>query len=304
MGVICILVSIGILLQKKGVVDNLTSRKLSAIVVDVCNPALIMSSILGGEITADHHDLIVALILGAVFYAVLIVLGLIIPGLLKIPSEKKRFYHLMTVYTNTGFLGIPVAKAALPSNAIIYVIVINILYSILFYTHGLAVLGDKDDTGNGRLVSRLSKIANPGTVMAILSLVVFWFSVELPPIIANTIGYIGNATVFLSMVMLGVSIARSDIGKSIKNLKIWLFILIRMVVFPVAVALIMWRMGFDRTATLAMCLMSSVPVGNLPMIQAEKMGEDTTVLSSAIAATTAVSVVTITLILAVFSMLL
>ena len=55
MGVICILVAIGIFLQKKGVVDNLTSKKLSAIVVDVCNPALIMASILGGNVTAGHE---------------------------------------------------------------------------------------------------------------------------------------------------------------------------------------------------------------------------------------------------------
>ena len=39
MGVICILVAIGIYLYKKQVIDDLTSQKLSAIVVDVCNPA-------------------------------------------------------------------------------------------------------------------------------------------------------------------------------------------------------------------------------------------------------------------------
>ena len=64
MGVICILVAIGIFLQKTGVIDNLSSKKLSAIVVDVCNPALIMASILGGNITATHRDLLYAAGLG------------------------------------------------------------------------------------------------------------------------------------------------------------------------------------------------------------------------------------------------
>ena len=72
MGMICILVAIGIGLQKKGVVDSVTSRKISAIVVDVCNPALIMSSILSGDITAGHRDLILAVILGAVLFFVLV----------------------------------------------------------------------------------------------------------------------------------------------------------------------------------------------------------------------------------------
>ena len=303
MGVICILVAIGIMLQKKGVVDTLTSRKISAIVVDVCNPALIMASILGGEITASHRDLITAVLLGAAFYGVLILLGLFMPRLLKAPVRNRRFYHLMTVYSNIGFLGIPVAKATLPANAIIYVIVVNIFYSLLFYTHGLAVLRRGADNSTEK-VSVLRSVLNPGTIMAVLSLVVFWFSVELPPILTNTVTYVGNATVFLSMVLLGVSIARSDLAGSMKDLRIWFFILLRMLAFPVAVVLLMHALAFDRTAILAMCLMAAVPVGNLPMIQAEKMGEDTTVLSSAIAATTAVSILSITILLSVFSAIL
>ena len=59
--------------------------------------------------------------------------------------------------------------------------------------------------------------------------------------------------------------------------------------------------SFDPAATLAMCLMAAVPVGNLPMIQAERIGEDTSTLASAIAVTTAVSMVTITVLFISFS---
>ncbi len=76
MGVICILVAIGIGLEKKNVVDRLTSRQLSTIVVDVCNPALILASILGGDITATHKDLLTAAALGIGFYALLSFSGL------------------------------------------------------------------------------------------------------------------------------------------------------------------------------------------------------------------------------------
>ena len=323
MGVICILVAIGIYLQKKDVIDNLTSKKLSAIVVDVCNPALIMASILSGNITATHADLLVAAGLGAAFYALLIVLGFLIPRLLRVEPDKRRFYNLMTVYTNTGFLGIPVAKAILPANAILYVIVINIFYSLLFYTHGLTVLGrgkgsngsdsnkEQNDLANHKatysFASRLRPllhIINPGTIMSILSLVVFWYKLTLPPLIANTIEYVGNSTVFLSMTLLGVFIARSNFTQSVKDVRIWAYIAVRMILTPIAIVFVMHTLSFDTTATLAMCLMASVPVGNLPMIQAEKIGEDTHILSSAIAVTTAVSIVTITVLTSLFTYLL
>ncbi len=304
MGVICILVFIGILLQKKGVIDNLTSKKLSAIVVDVCNPGLIMASILGGNITAEHKDLIYAAILGFAFYALLLIIGLVMPRILKVAPDKRKFYNLMSVYTNIGFLGIPVAKAILPPNAIIYVIVVNVFYCLLFYTHGMAVLGNGPDDSGKSKGSSLRNIINPGTVMAILSLIVFWFNVKLPPILSNTIEYVGNATIFLSMALLGVSIARSRFFDCLKDVRIWVFIVLRMILLPILIVLVLHAVSFDKTATLAMCLMAAVPVGNLPMIQAEKKGMDTTILSSAIAVTTVVSILTITVLISVATALL
>ena len=305
---ICILVAIGIFLFKKGVVDNVTSKKLSAIVVDVCNPALIMGSILSGNMTATHKDLLTAALLGVFFYGFMVALGFIIPLILRAKRDDRKFYNLMTVYTNTGFLGIPVAKAILPANAILYVIVINIFYSLLFYTHGMFILGRGKETGEGGAVQKkrnpLLNLISPGTIMSALSLVVFWFNIKLPPILANTIEYVGNATIFLSMTLLGVFIARSKIASSLKNVRIWIYILIRMIIIPVAIVFLMRALKFDPTATLAMCLMASVPVGNLPMIQAEKIGENTDILSSGIAVTTIVSGVTITVFMSIFSALL
>ena len=305
MGVICILVLIGVYLYNKRIIDGSNSQKLSAIVVDVCNPALIMASILSGNITATRSDLITAIYLGAAFYIVLVILGFVIPRVLKSEPANRKFYNLITVYTNTGFLGIPIAKAILPDNTIIYVIVINVFYSLLFYTHGMAVLHAGLDKNTGiKRKNPLLSILNPGTVMAILSLVVFWFDLTPPPIIANTIQYIGNATVFLSMALLGVSIARSSFFKSFKNIKIWFYIVLRMIIVPVAIVLVMKLLNFDNDATLALCLMAAVPAGSLPMIQAEKMGLDTELLSSSIAMTTFISIFSITALMSVISTLL
>lgn len=361
MGVIFLLVAIGVYMHHKGIADALTSRKLSAIVVDICNPALIMASIVSGDVSASHEDLIVAILLGASFYVLLILLGFLLPRLLRVPAENRRFYHLMSVYTNVGFLGIPVARAILPPNAIIYVVVTNVFYSLLFYTHGLAVLGSKKPPASGSKTGSaagclqengpepspagtscstsgsaaecfpesnpepspagtscctagsvpmrsakehrhpLLNLLKPGTIMAVLSLIVFWFHLELPPILKNTISYVGNSTVFLSMALLGVSIARSKIGNALKDPHIWGYIVLRMILIPVGIVLVMRAMHFDPVATLTMCLMAAVPVGNLPMIQAEKMGEDTSILSSAIAVTTVFSLFSITILMSVFA---
>ena len=297
MGVITILVGIGIFLYKRGVVDDHTSQRMSTIVMDVCNPALILASLLSGNVTATHHDLIVAIVLGASFYIGLVILGFIFPKLIR-GGEDSRFYNMMTVYTNVGFIGIPVARAILPENAILSVIICNVMYSLLFYTHGIIVMS------NGKEKLSLKKILSPGTIMAVVSLVIFWFNIYLPPIIANSISYLGNATVFLSMTLLGVGIARSNITSGIKNPRIWIYIIVRMIAVPVALFFALKMAGFSSITIMGLCLMAAMPIGNLPLIQCEKMGEDTELLSGAIAISTLSSIATITVLMTVFTSLL
>ena len=96
MGVITILVGIVIFLYKRGVVDDHTSQKMFTIVMDVCNPALILASLLSGNVTATHHDLLIAMVLGVAFYFGLVILGFIFPIIIR-GGENSRFYNMMTV---------------------------------------------------------------------------------------------------------------------------------------------------------------------------------------------------------------
>ena len=297
MGVIVILVAIGILLYKREVVDDKVSQRISVIVMDICNPALILASILSGKVEASHKDLLVAMGLGAAFYFFLVILGALLPYILRVEKANRRFYNLMTVYTNVGFIGIPVARAILPDKAILYVIVCNVMYSLLFYTHGITILSD------GREKMNLKKVLSPGTIMAVLSLVVCWFDYVPPVIIANSITHIGNATVFLSMILLGVSIARSDVTQGFKDIRLWGYIVIRMVLVPVALFFILRAIGCNEVTVLGFSLMAMMPIGNLPLIQSEKMGEDTELLSKSITVSTIVSIFTITLLMMLFSLL-
>lgn len=288
MGVIVVLVAIGVFAGKRGIVDTVSSKSISTLVVDICNPALMLTSVLGGSITADHAELLTAGAIAVIFYASMVLIGFVLPPLLHIENDKHRFYNMMCVYTNVGFIGIPVAHAILPPDGMLCVLVCNVMYSLLFYTHGVTVL-----SGNKERM-RPSQILSPGTIAAIISILIVWFRITLPEPVNETIAYVGNATVFLSMLLLGVSIARTRIVDGIKNIRIWLFILVRLIALPALLAVVLRSLNIDPVLTAGMVLMATMPVGNLPLIQAEKTGEDTSVLSQGIAITTIVSVATIT----------
>ena len=295
MGVIAVLVAIGVFAGKRGIVNSVSSKSISTLVIDICNPALMLTSALSGRITADHTELLTAGAVAVIFYAAMVLIGFILPPLLHVENDKRRFYNIMCVYTNVGFIGIPVASAILPPDGMLCVLVCNVMYSLLFYTHGVTVLsGSKERI-------RPSQILSPGTITAFLSILIVWFHISLPEAVNETIAYVGNATVFLSMLLLGVSIARTGLSDGIKNIRIWLFILVRLIALPALLAVILRALNLDPVLTAGMCLMATMPVGNLPLIQAEKTGEDTTILSRGIAITTVVSIVTITVFMSILA---
>ena len=289
MAVIAILVGIGFFLQKRSVLGEKGDKILSKIVVDICNPALVVSTILSGNISVTHQDFLKGLVIGAALYASFCLLGLIIPRILRLPKDERRFYNLMTIYTNVGFLGIPVAKAVLPEDAIVYVIICNVAYSVLFYTHGILVI-----SGAKEKIKPIMML-NPGVLMSLLALVIFWFDLNFPPILENSFNYIGNPTVFLSMVLLGTAVAKSDLIRDIKDARLWIFILIRMILVPLMVVFALRMLGAPDVMVKTFCLMSAVPVGNLPLIQAQKTGQRTDILSKGIIVTTVLSFISITL---------
>ena len=295
MGMIVILVSIGVYLYKRKIVNDGMSQKLSVIVIDICNPAMILTSMISGQVDASHKDLLMALGIGAGFYIFLVLLGILIPRLLKVKKDKRRFYNLMTIYTNVGFIGIPVAKATLSDSALLYVVVCNVMYALLFYTHGVTVLS------GGREKMNLLKVLSPGNIAAILGILACWFRFTPPDIITNTVGYIGHATVFLSMSLLGISIARSNVLKGFKDIHLWGFVALRLVLVPVGLFFALRAMGMSDILVLGFSLMAMMPVGNLPLIQAEKIGEETETLSNGITVTTIASMVSITLLMMVFT---
>lgn len=299
MAVIAILVLIGVYLQKKNILDEVTQKKMSTLVMDVVNPALIMSCILTGNITATHQDLLTAIGIGVGLYSFLCLMGIIVPWILPIKKEERKFYNLMTVYANVGFIGIPVGRAILSESAMLYVIVCNVMFCLLFYTYGVAVLKGKSGKKLQQKKIAIRMIFSPGTVMAILTLLLFWFDLSLPPVLSNSIIYVGNATVFLSMSLLGASLAKSPVKDGLKDASLWIFLILRMVGIPVLLVVILKALHLQTEMIQAFFLMAAMPAANLPLIQAEKTGEKTDILSKGIMVSTLLCFFTITILMSV-----
>lgn len=291
MAVIAILVAIGWGLQRAGILDDSTCKHMSFTVVNLTNPCLILTTAITSGVRLSHRDFLLALAVAAVFYVFLIILGRLLPRILPIRPDQRKFYNMMIVYTNIGFIGIPIASAVLPDGAMVYVVICNIMFFIFFYTHGIATLRGERGGFSWR------KLLNPGTIASVITVLLFWFDLKLPLFLSSTISYIGNATLFLSLTMLGASLAHADIPGSLKRPGIWCYILVRMVAVPLGLYIILRALKLPQDMIEAFALMAMVPAGNLPMVQAEADGLPTATLSEGIVGSTILCFFTITLLM-------
>lgn len=289
--VILLLIGAGYYLFRNRMMSNCASRDLSCLITMVCNPAIILASAVDETTTATRGDILATAGIAFVSYGILMVLGWFLPRTLRVRRQERSFYTLMTVYGNTGFIGIPVVSAVLGTAAVIYVTIFNLFFNVLIYTHGIAVL--EAGSGEKRNHSFWRQFLNVGTLSALLAIVVFWFEIPLPGILKDSLSYAGSCTTFLSMVVLGATLAQMEFREIFSGWRIYVFALVRMVLLPVIMGLILSQVSDNIMMTGASVLVMAMPVANMPLMLAKQYGLECGVLSKGIVLTTLLSLVTI-----------
>lgn len=288
---IFLLILTGFVLYKKGIISAYASKDLSALVVNICSPGLIIVSMFEDLSSVSRDSVILVGIIGICFFLFLSVLEFLFVKIFKIPVQERVSYILMTVFGNLGFIGIPVALAIIGPESMVYVIVFNFLFNVYIYTFGVMLL----KKGSNGVRTSLKDILSPGLLACIVAFCIYWFDIQLPKEVETAAGYYGNACTLLSMLVIGISMADMKVKSVLRNTRFLLFTVLRFLVFPILLALFLKPVLPDFTMRATIVLMAALPVGNLSAMLANQYGKDSKVIAEGIIVTTLLSVVTITL---------
>ena len=310
MFVILILIALGAFLYKKGFLADKTVKQISWIIVNVTNPAILLSSAIEEDAKIPPGEIAQVFAISIAAYLLAGIFGWIIGCILRKDSYGRTAIMLMTVFANVGFIGIPLALATLGTRAMVYVSINNLIYCILFYSIGMALIKRSAHAGEGggqdKTQSKtgpanvLLGMINAGTISAVLTVCVYLFKPPVWSVISDPLLYAGRCTTFLSMLVLGVSVASSSIREFVTDVKLWVFVILRGVAVPVIAAFILSFFISDDFMLSTVLLLLAVPAGNMPMIVSRQLGLDDTLFSRGIIMSTLVSVVTIPFVVVIF----
>lgn len=290
MVIIFLLIMTGYTAYKKGFLQGDVSKGLSALVVNVCNPALMLRSAFNRDTSVTYESLLLVVVGGAVLYGLLLIVSYFLPRLLRVEEKWRNQYSLMCIFGNNGFIGIPLTAAVLGDQAVIYVAVIIGYFNLVFYTIGIRLA----DGEKGKV--HLKDFVNIGNISIILMVIIFIVQPKLPVVLTSAVNYMADTTTFLAMVVTGISLARTKLLDIFTQRKMYIFIAARFLAVPILIGFLLRPFINDSTVFGVLVLMAAVPAANLPLMRVEEKGRDGQILSIGIILSTVLSLVTIPLV--------
>lgn len=286
-----LMIGAGYLVTKKGMLDEHTNNQMSDMIVHIFNPLLVLASAASsvGQISLDAIKLAGGIAAG--MFLVFILAGSLLAPLFEKDKEQRKIFQLMFVFSNVGFIGIPVISSIFGTEYVVYVTEFMLVYTLVFYTYGIALM-------DGKLTAAsLRAMMNPGTVSGLLAMAIIIFDIHLPDFLKTAVTYLGNVTSPMALVAVGFALAESDFKKIFGQLRLYLFSFVKLLALPLLM-LPLLRLILGESDLLAVCIvMFGMPVGNMPLILGNQKGMDVTSCSAAIILTTVLCVLTVPLLL-------
>ena len=328
---IFLLIAIGFGLSRNSHLTSASSRDLSWIVLNITNPITILVAAIEDEQKVSAMELAVAFALFIGIYIFLGIVAYLLPIVMRVERDDRYSYRYLSVFSNVGFIGIPFCSAVLGVHSLIYVSICSLVFNLIAYTVGMSAMekvgmrqnvavkrggvdspesltggdagmgGDSTsgdsrcsgESGARKTMAGLKKVVSSGTVFSILTIVVYILDIKFPSVIMNTLSYIGRSTTFLSMIVLGVSVASLSVKEIFGKPALYVFTLLRQIVVPIALIFVL-KPFVDNTLLLQTAIiMVAMPCANLPLMMAKQYRAKEDTISSGIMLTTFCAMLTI-----------
>lgn len=206
-------------------------------------------------------------------------------------DNAKAVQRFAAVFSNCGFMGIPLAGAVCGADGTLYASIFVVIFNLFQWSYGLVIM-------SGEKLSPRRAFLNPCMVGLAVGLPLFLLPVSLPAFLQHTVGMMADLNSPLAMIVIGTHLAKTDLFSTLKDTRCYGVSLLRLVVQPVAVMAIALAVPWlDRTQTLTLAVMCGAPVAASCALFATKYKRDSQLASRLVAMSTVFSLVTLPLLL-------
>lgn len=283
----------GIYFGRKNIIDEKQCEGISSIVVNIAWPCLVITAL---QMDFSETLLINSGLLAGAFVVISVLaygVGMILCRFLKTDEQIMYLVIYMFLFSNTGFMGIPVCETLYGEEGVFYAALMDSLSDVFVFTVGTFLV----KKSMGVIIKNNPKeLITPGLISIVIGVALFLLDIKLPVVLGETLATVGGITTPLAMFIIGYKLGKMKIKDMLGDRTAYIVSCFRLLVLPAVVVLALWGFGVEMTVlTKVIAMEIAMPVATCTVIFVEQYRGNTRFASKCVLLSTLMSVVTIPL---------
>lgn len=283
-----VLVCIGVLCGKKGILTLPAVRSCAELVLLLATPCVIIQSF--------ERENKPEMLLGLLFsgLAALAVHGLgIAAAHLSFRGEeaRDRVLRFGVVFSNAGYMAIPLQEALLGEEGVFYGAAYVAVFNLVLWSYGVLSM-----SGERSALSARKLILNPGVIGLAAGLLLFFTGIQLPAFLEGPVGHLASLNTPLPMLIVGFYLADADLKSAVRDKRLLLSIGLRLLVVPLLTLGVLYLCGMRGALLTACVIAASAPAAAATTMFSTRYNQDARLSVNLVALSTLCSILTMPLV--------
>lgn len=294
--ILMIMIAAGFIAAKAGIMTAEGARCCTDIALIIATPCVIIKSLIREYSREIMKSLAFAFLVTLLVQVLMILLSYII--LHSKDKARERVLRFGTIFANCGFMSLPLQQVILGADGTLYGSAYVIMFNLVIWSYGVFLI-----SGDKKYISPKKLFINPGIIGLGIGLVIFIFSIPVPKIIYSAIDYMSALYTPLPMLIIGYHLAQNNLLTAFKDAQCLLSVLLRMIVYPIAVLGFLYIIGVRGTLLVSVIISVSAPVAAITTMFSAKYGADTPLSVDMVSLSTVAAAVTMPLVITLAQLL-
>ena len=292
--ILFILIAVGFLCGKTKLLSETSVKSMTSVVLYIVTPCVIINTFMREFDQKMLTGMLIAVGAALFAHSVAILLAFLIFH--DKDERRNRVYKFALVFSNCGFISLPLQQALLGSDGVFYGAVYIAVFNIVQWTYGVFI-----SSGDKKELSAKKIILNPCIIAIAIGLLLFLFSIPMPELIKSPIGYLSALNTPVPMLIIGFYLSQSSFASAFKDWLSFLCVALRLIAVPLIVFGALMLCGIRGTILVSCIISSGASVAAATTMFAARYNNDTALSVNLVTLSTLFSVITLPVIVGMAS---
>jgi predicted permease len=295
-----VLMIVGFACRKLRIIDDVASKKLSALILKVGQPAMIINALAGAKYSIENLEMAGKMVVfGFAYHIGLAILAFGLAFVLKKNIDEQKISEFSLIFANCAFIGFPIFEALFGTEGLFMASFLVISFNIFMWTWGLAIFARKR---NDIKITVKKVFLNFGTVPSAIGFGLFALQAPeigfvTPAFLLDACKFLSNLCTPISVLITGALIATKPLKEFFTRPKLYYLSFMKLIVLPLLVCAIMALFNFDADTIIFCTVAAAMPSAAVATMFGSIYSISPSYASQAVGFTTLLSVGTMPLIM-------